>query len=146
MERSVAPAGGPSRNLNWTPAILGSLVATALSSILLAFGDGRLRHFVCRTDVAGRFRRAVDPVRSISHHPGSTELWGGRIHCRSHAGRFGCIGCRRGRTSGRPAWVGGLGARGRSRRRPRGPAWKRNPLAVKQQRRFLSEPVPLSPC
>jgi hypothetical protein len=38
MERSVAPAGGPSRNLNWTPAILGSLVATALSSILLAFG------------------------------------------------------------------------------------------------------------
>ena len=87
MEPSVAPAGGPSRNLNWTPAILGSLVATALSSILLAFGATvGLRHFVCRTDVAGRFRRAVDSVRSISHHPGSTELWGGRIHCRSHAG------------------------------------------------------------
>src|SRR5712675_1825245 len=38
IESSIAPAGTPLRYLNWTPVILGALVATALSSILLAFG------------------------------------------------------------------------------------------------------------
>jgi hypothetical protein len=38
MEPSAAPVEAPSRYLNWTPAILGALVASALSSILLAFG------------------------------------------------------------------------------------------------------------
>ena len=38
MEAVATPVGVPSRYLNWTPAILGALVATALSSILVAFG------------------------------------------------------------------------------------------------------------
>jgi hypothetical protein len=38
MESGAAPVEAPSRYLKWTPAILGALVATALSSILLAFG------------------------------------------------------------------------------------------------------------
>jgi len=38
IEPGTGPAGVPFRYLNWTPAILGALVATALSSILLAFG------------------------------------------------------------------------------------------------------------
>jgi hypothetical protein len=38
VESSVAPVGAPVWYLNWTPVILGALVATALSSILLAFG------------------------------------------------------------------------------------------------------------
>jgi len=37
MEPGAAPVA-PSRYLNWTPSMLGALVATALSSILLAFG------------------------------------------------------------------------------------------------------------
>jgi hypothetical protein len=35
---SATPIGVPPRYLHWTPVILGALVATALSSILLAFG------------------------------------------------------------------------------------------------------------
>jgi len=38
VESGVAPVGAPVWYLNWTPVILGALVATALSSILLAFG------------------------------------------------------------------------------------------------------------
>jgi hypothetical protein len=38
VESGAAPIGVPPRYLNWTPVILGALVATALSSILLAFG------------------------------------------------------------------------------------------------------------
>src|SRR3954465_3680563 len=38
IEPGTGPAGVPFRYLNWTPAILGALVAPALSSILLAFG------------------------------------------------------------------------------------------------------------
>ena len=38
MEPASALVGRFSRSVNWTPAILGALVATALSSILLAFG------------------------------------------------------------------------------------------------------------
>src|SRR5215213_4043988 len=38
MEPVTRTLGVPFRYLNWTPAILGALVATALSSILLAFG------------------------------------------------------------------------------------------------------------
>ena len=41
MVKSIEPAtpiGVPPRYLHWTPVILGALVATALSSILLAFG------------------------------------------------------------------------------------------------------------
>lgn len=38
IEHGAAPIKVPSRYLNWSPAILGALVATALSSILLAFG------------------------------------------------------------------------------------------------------------
>jgi len=38
MEAVSTPVGVSSRYLNWTPAILGALVATALSSILVAFG------------------------------------------------------------------------------------------------------------
>ena len=38
IEPGAASIGVSPRYLNWTPAILGALVATALSSILLAFG------------------------------------------------------------------------------------------------------------
>jgi len=38
METIATPGGLAARHLNWTPAVLGALVATALSSILLAFG------------------------------------------------------------------------------------------------------------
>ena len=38
MDPSVAPLKAAPRYLSWTPVILGALVATALSSILLAFG------------------------------------------------------------------------------------------------------------
>ena len=42
MVKSIEPAAAsievPSRYLSWTPVILGALIATALSSILLAFG------------------------------------------------------------------------------------------------------------
>ena len=38
VESSIAPVDAPVWYLNWTPVILGALVATALSSILLAFG------------------------------------------------------------------------------------------------------------
>lgn len=42
MIKSIEPAAAsievPSRYLSWTPVILGALIATALSSILLAFG------------------------------------------------------------------------------------------------------------
>ena len=38
MESTAAPAGAPARYITWTPAILGALAATALSSILVAFG------------------------------------------------------------------------------------------------------------
>src|ERR1700704_2462923 len=38
IEPGAATVGVPPRYLSWTPAILGALVATALSSILLAFG------------------------------------------------------------------------------------------------------------
>jgi hypothetical protein len=38
MESTAAPVGAPARYVTWTPAILGALVATALSSILVAFG------------------------------------------------------------------------------------------------------------
>jgi hypothetical protein len=38
MESTAPPIGSPTRYLTWTPAILGALVATALSSILVAFG------------------------------------------------------------------------------------------------------------
>ena len=38
VDSGAAPIGAPPRYLNWTPVILGALVATALSSILLAFG------------------------------------------------------------------------------------------------------------
>jgi hypothetical protein len=38
IEPGAAPIGVPPRYLSWTPAILGALVATALSSILFAFG------------------------------------------------------------------------------------------------------------
>src|SRR6478735_7702454 len=38
MESTAAPAGAPARYIIWTPAILGALAATALSSILIAFG------------------------------------------------------------------------------------------------------------
>jgi hypothetical protein len=38
MESTAAPLGAPTRYVTWTPAILGALVATALSSILVAFG------------------------------------------------------------------------------------------------------------
>lgn len=37
-EPGVASSSVPQRYLNWTPVILGALIATALSSILLAFG------------------------------------------------------------------------------------------------------------
>jgi len=38
MDQSVAPLNAPSRFVGWTPIVLGALVATALSSILLVFG------------------------------------------------------------------------------------------------------------
>jgi hypothetical protein len=38
MDQSVAPLDAPSRVVGWTPIVLGALVATALSSILLVFG------------------------------------------------------------------------------------------------------------
>jgi len=38
IEPGAAPLGVPQRYLNWTPVILGALVATALSSILFVFG------------------------------------------------------------------------------------------------------------
>ena len=38
MDRNVAPRDAGTRYLSWTPVIFGALVATALSSILLAFG------------------------------------------------------------------------------------------------------------
>jgi hypothetical protein len=42
MDKSIEPGAAsvevPSRYLSWTPVILGALIATALSSILLAFG------------------------------------------------------------------------------------------------------------
>lgn len=38
MESTAAPAGVVARYVTWTPAILGALAATALSSILIAFG------------------------------------------------------------------------------------------------------------
>ena len=38
MDPSVAPLEAARRYVSWTPVILGALVATALSSILLAFG------------------------------------------------------------------------------------------------------------
>src|SRR4051812_34927791 len=38
MESVPAPIGAPPRYLNWTPVVVGALIATALSSILLAFG------------------------------------------------------------------------------------------------------------
>jgi len=38
MESTAAPVGAPARYIIWTPAILGALAATALSSILIAFG------------------------------------------------------------------------------------------------------------
>src|ERR1700686_4441499 len=38
MDPSVAPQVAARRYVSWTPVILGALVATALSSILLAFG------------------------------------------------------------------------------------------------------------
>ena len=38
MESTTAPVGAPARYIIWTPAILGALAATALSSILIVFG------------------------------------------------------------------------------------------------------------
>src|SRR4029077_16029531 len=38
MESTAAPVGAPARYITWTPAILGALAATALSSILITFG------------------------------------------------------------------------------------------------------------
>ena len=38
MESTAAPTEAPARYFSWTPAILGALAATALSSILVAFG------------------------------------------------------------------------------------------------------------
>ena len=134
MEAVATPVGVPSRYLNWTPAILGALVATALSSILVAFG-ATVGLGISSTAPTWRDASAALWLLSGLYLIIQAALSfgvGGYI-----AGRTG--GYRRGGTSRRPARAGGLGTRGRSRCSPCGAAWKCNSVTVEQQYGVLAD-------
>src|SRR5882757_207922 len=105
IESSIAPAGTPLRYLNWTPVILGALVATALSSILLAFG-ATIGLGISSTAPTWRDASAALWILSglyliiqAALNPGGTEFRCGRLHCGENECRSGCFGHRRNRTS-----------------------------------------------
>ena len=81
------PVGVPSsRYSGWTPAILRAFVATALSSILVAFGaTGGFGDFVDGADLARRVRAALWLLSGLYLIiQAALSLRCGRLHCASH--------------------------------------------------------------
>src|SRR6478672_9153682 len=116
----ATPIGVLPRYFHWTPVILGALVATALSSILLAFG----------ATVGLGISSAAPTWRDAS-----AALWilSGLYLIIQAALSFGLGGYIAGRTSRWPSWAGCMGARGGAGRSPCGAAWKRDPVAIERR-------------